>query len=132
MDKNLRAELSALKSEVLANLKGLEKVVANIDSKLTQIDSGQVSLEEELVDPKALEEARAWVKEWDDAYDSTQKSIRERSADFLNPTREPFKDPLDDKSLAGLISKAREWDEWTYELFTAQWDKKRSSARRVP
>ena len=125
MDKNLRAELSALKSEVLANLKGLEKVVANIDSKLTQIDSGQVSLEEELVDPKALEEARAWVKEWDDAYDSTQKSIRERSADFLNPTREPFKDPLDDKSLAGLISKAREWDEWTYELFNAQWDKKK-------
>ena len=124
MDKNLKAELSALRNEVMTNLENLKNVVNSIDSKLDQIESGQPDIEEsETVDPKALEEARAWVKEWDDAYDRTQKIIRERSADFLNPTREPFKDPLDDKSLVGLISKAREWDEWTYELFNAQWDK---------
>ena len=38
MDKNIKAELSALRSEVLTNLKSLELVVNNINSKLGQLD----------------------------------------------------------------------------------------------
>lgn len=121
MDKNLRAELSALKEEVLANLKGLEKVISNIDSKLTQMDDGQMAAVEELVDPKALEEARAWVRDWDDAWDRSIVAQKDRTNEFLNPT--PFKDPLGKKDLIQMFKEARKWDDWTYELFTAQWTK---------
>ena len=105
MDKNLRAELSALKEEVLANLKGLEKVIANIDSKLTQIDHGQMAPVEELVDPKALEDARAWVREWDDAWDRSVMAQRDKTDQFMNPA--PFKDPLGKKELMDLFKEAR-------------------------
>lgn len=121
MDKNLRAELSALKEEVLANLKGLEKVIANIDSKLTQTDEGPLAAIEDLVDPTALEEARAWVRDWDDAWERSIIAQRDRTNEFLNPT--PFKDPLGKKDLIDMFKEARKWDDWTYELFTAQWTK---------
>lgn len=121
MDKNLRAELSALKQEVLANLKGLEKVIANIDSKLTQIDEGQIVQVEESVDPTALEKARAWVRDWDDAWERSVLVQKDREKDFLGNA--PFKDPLDKKDLIQMIKEARKWDDWTYELFTMQWNK---------
>lgn len=119
MDKNLRAELSALKEEVLANLKGLEKVIANIDSRLTQMDGDQMAPIEEMVDPNALADARAWVKDWDDAWELSNK----RREEFLDAKRKPFEDPLGKKDLIDMFKEARRWDDWTYELFTTQWNK---------
>ena len=121
MDKNLRAELSALKQEVLANLQGLEKVIANIDSKLTQMDESQMATVDALVDPKALEEARAWVRDWDDAWERSIIAQKDRTNEFLKPT--PFRDPLGKKDLIDMFKEARKWDNWTYELFTTQWNK---------
>lgn len=123
MDKNIKAELSALRSEVLTNLKSLELVVNNINSKLGQLDIDDDGIPTKLEDTDiALIEARAWIKGIDDKIDKIEADREARTQGFLHNDK-PYVDPIDAKTMYKRFLYASHSHEQLYEDFVMSWAK---------
>lgn len=122
MDKNMKAELSALKAEVLTHLDSLKTVVENIDAKLGQVESIDFEQADEYIDPEALAQARAWVSNIDNRIDYANN----RTKEYLDASREPFVDTVSDQELLSIAtSKDADyiWSELEYMEFARNWNK---------
>jgi hypothetical protein len=96
MDKNLKAELSALRNEVTTGLNGLQTLVQNIDTKIKQLEqSPEITVEQ--------------AKE-------SEETISGSAAD---------KRSIDNKTILELFKEASHWDELAHEIFVATWNQTR-------
>lgn len=135
MDKNLKSELAALRSEVMTNLENLKNVVNNIDSKLSlveQFDGYTITESLDLNKAHSNDDQQTLIKSLDESIviSEKNKNVNEKyNVSDSYDIHKAYVDPIDSKTLYKKFIESSHIDEQFYVEFIENWNK--TKKRRI-